>query len=211
MMSNFIANSPMTWLNYLLTPFIAANSILPDTQVATQQGVQTHDLTIFLAGMLTWSNRHKTTIYALKRDQMKGFDYLAPEGFYDAVTAYGLPSSIIDIDKAAQTNTKVFIRTAHGLTEPITVSCVAKQGGPISPLRSTLTTSLGHHYLDDSANTTPGALTISTSSHDRLDPHLPDDNISLPIHMIEATDDSIIFARSLQALQTFCLLEERFQ
>ena len=35
MISNFIANSPMTWLNHLLTPFIAANSILPDTQVAT--------------------------------------------------------------------------------------------------------------------------------------------------------------------------------
>jgi hypothetical protein len=29
--------------------------------------------------------------------------------------------------------------------------------------------------------------------------------------MIEATDDSILFARSLQALQSFCLLEERFQ
>jgi hypothetical protein len=125
MISNLIANSPMTWLNYLLTPFIATNSILPDTQVATQQGVQTRDLTSFLAGLLTWANRHKTTVYALKRDQMKGFDYLAPEGFYDAVTAYGLPETIIDIDKAAQTNTKVFIRTAHGLTEPIIVSGVA--------------------------------------------------------------------------------------
>ena len=211
MISNFIANSPMTWLNYLLTPFIAANHILPDTQVATQQGVQTRDLTSFLAGVLTWANRHKTTVYALKRDQMKGFDYLAPEGFYDAISAYGLPDTIIDIDKAAQTNTKVFIRTAHGLTEPIFVSGVAKQGGPISPLKSTLTTSLGHRYLDDVASDTPGALTITTSSHDRLDPHLPDDHISLPIRMIEATDDSIIFARSISALQTFCLLEERFQ
>jgi hypothetical protein len=211
MMSNFIANSPMTWLNYLLTPFIAANSILPDTQVATQQGVQTRDLTSFLSGLLTWSNRHKTTVYALKRDQMKGFDYLAPEGFYDAVTAYGLPPSIIDIDKAAQTNTKVFIRTAHGITEPITVSGVAKQGGPISPLKSTLTTSMGHRYLDDVANSTAGSLNISTLAHDRLDPHLPNDYISLPIRMIEATDDSILFAESLPALQSFCLLEERFQ
>ena len=211
MISNFIANSPMTWLNFLLTPFIAANSILPDMQVATQQGVQTRDLTSFLAGLLTWSNRHKTTVYALKRDQMKGFDYLAPEGFYDAVAAYGLPQAIIDIDKAAQTNTKVFIRTAHGLTEPICVSGVAKQGGPISPLKSTLTTSLGHRYLDDVANQTSGALTITSSSHECLDPHLPDDNLSLPIRMIEATDDSILFASSIPALQSFCLLEERFQ
>ena len=211
MISNFIANSPMTWLNYLLTPFIAANAILPDTQVATQQGVQTRDLTSFLAGVLTWANRHKTPVYALKRDQMKGFDYLAPEGFYDAITAYGLPREIIEIDKAAQTNTKVFIRTAHGLTEPIIVSGVAKQGGPISPLKSTLTTSLGHRLLDDVASETAGALTITTASHDRNDPHLPNDNLSLPIRMIEATDDSIIFARSIPALQSFCLLAERFQ
>ena len=142
---------------------------------------------------------------------MKGFDYLAPEGFYDAVTAYGLPRAIIDLDKAAQTNTKVFIHTAHGLMEPIIVSGVAKQGGPISPLKSTLTTSLGHRLLDDVASETAGALTITTSTHDRNDPHLPDDNLSLPIHMIEATDDSIIFARSIPALQSFCLLAERFQ
>ena len=211
MISNFIANSPMTWLNHLLTPFIATNSILPDTQVATQQGVQTRDLTSFLSGILTWANRHKKTIYALKRDQMKGFDYLAPEGFYDAIIAYGLPSAIIDIDKAAQTNTKVFIRTAHGLTDPIVVSGVAKQGGPISPLKSTLTTSMGHRYLDDVANQTEGALSISSSTHQRKDPHLPDDHLSLPIRMVEATDDSILFASSIPALQSFCLLEERFQ
>jgi hypothetical protein len=211
MISNFLANSPMTWLNHLLTPYIATNHILPDTQVATQQGVQTRDLTSFLAGVLTWANHHKTTVYALKQDQMKGFDYLAPEGFYDAISAYGLPDAIIDIDKAAQTNTKVFIRTAHGLTEPIIISGVAKQGGPISPLKSTLTTSMGHQYLDDVANGTPGALTITTSTHDRLDPHLPDDSISLPIRMTEATDNSIIFASSIPALQTFCLVEEHFQ
>ena len=97
---------------------------------------------------------------------MKGFDYLAPEGFYDAISAYILPDAITDIDKAAQTNTKVFIRTAHGLTEPIIVSGVDKQGSPISPLKSMLTTSMGHRYLDDVANKTPGALTITTSTHD---------------------------------------------
>ena len=152
MISNFIAYSPMTWLNHLLTPFIAANSILPDTQVATQQGVQTCDLTSFLSGVMMWANHHKTTVYALKCDQMKSFDYLAPEGFYDAISAYSLPLAIADIDKAAQTNTKVFIWTAHGVTKPIIVSGVAKKGGPISLLKSTLTTSLGHCYLDDLAN-----------------------------------------------------------
>jgi hypothetical protein len=132
MISNFLANSPMTWLNHLLTPYIAINNILPDTQVAMQQGIQTCNLMSCLSGILTWVNCHNTTVYALKHNQMKGFDYLAPEGFYDTISTYGLPDAIIDIDKAAQTNTKVFIRMAHGLTEPIIVSGIAKQGGPIS-------------------------------------------------------------------------------
>ncbi|KAJ7079989.1 hypothetical protein B0H15DRAFT_759923, partial [Mycena belliarum] len=63
LLSNFLANSPMSWLNYNLVE-----------------------------------------VFALKRDQMKGFDYLAPQGMYDAVEAYGLPSAIIDLDRAAQTD-----------------------------------------------------------------------------------------------------------
>lgn len=76
--------------------------ILPDTQVAAQPGVQTRDLMSYLSGVKCWANRNKQPVYALKRDQMKGFDYLSPEGFYDAVRAYGLPESIIDLDFAAQ-------------------------------------------------------------------------------------------------------------
>ena len=32
---------------------------------------------------------------------MKGFDYLSPEGLYDAVNAYRLPSANTDLDRAA--------------------------------------------------------------------------------------------------------------
>lgn len=82
---------------------------------------------------------------------MKGFDYLAPQGFYDAIDAYGFPSSIIELDKAAQSNTTVHVRTARGVTGPITVDGLTRQGEPLSPLKSTMTTSLGHRYLDDLA------------------------------------------------------------
>ena len=181
MISNFLADSPMTWLNHLLTLYIAINNILPDTQVAIQQGIQTHDLTSCLSDILTWANCHNTTVYALKHDQMKGFNYLTPKGFYNAISTYGLPDAIIDIDKAAHTNTKVFICTAHGLTEPIIVSSIAKQGGSISPLKFTLTMSLEHCYLNDVANVTPGALTITSSTYAHCDPHQPDNNICLPI------------------------------
>ncbi|KAJ7670832.1 hypothetical protein DFH06DRAFT_1370021, partial [Mycena polygramma] len=184
--------------------------IVPETQVAVQQGVQTRDLMSFLASIQTWAERHKETVVALKRDQMKGFDYLAPEGFYDAVLAYGLPQAIIDLDRAAQTDTKCRIRTFHGPTSPIVVSGVTKQGGPASPLKAIYTTSLGHRYLDDIASKDPDGLVITTLNALKADPHRSEDELQVLVTMVEATDDSFIFAKSLRAAQVFCLHMERF-
>jgi hypothetical protein len=209
LISNFLANSPMSWLNFNLVPYVARLRILPDTQVATQRGVQTRDLMSYLSAIKCWAKRHKTTVYALKRDQMKGFDYLSPQGMYDAIDAYGLPSAIADLDRAAQTNTKCYIRTAHGLTNPITISGLTKQGGSLSPIKSTLTTSLGHHYLVDLTSNDPDALVISSGCLN--DPHLPSDSITSKITMVEATDDSYIFARTIPALRRSVLAMEHFQ
>ncbi|KAJ7670180.1 hypothetical protein DFH06DRAFT_981250 [Mycena polygramma] len=163
-LSNYLANSPVSWLTTELTAYSSWMGIVPEMQVAVQQGVQTRDLMSFLASIQTWAERHKETVVALKRDQMKGFDYLAPvepflcktpEGFYDAVLAYGLPQAIIDLDRAAQTDTKCRIRTFHGLTSPVVVSGVTKQGRCTSPLKAIYTTSLGHRYLDGIASQDP--------------------------------------------------------
>ncbi|KJA23005.1 hypothetical protein HYPSUDRAFT_66719 [Hypholoma sublateritium FD-334 SS-4] len=201
----------MSWLNYSLIAYASKKRILPDTQVAAQPGVQTRDLMSFLAGVKCWSHRNKQPVYALKRDQMKGFDYLAPQGFYDAVKAYGLPDSIADLDRAAQTDTRCFIRTAYGITDPITVTGVTKQGGPLSPLKSTFTTSMGHYFMDDIVRADNDALTLTTMSMKKGDPHLPDAKTSLTLAMVEATDDSFIFSRSLNSLQSNTLAMERFQ
>jgi hypothetical protein len=179
--------------------------IVPETQVAVQQGVQTRDLMSFLAGIQTWSERHKGTVYALKRDQMKGFDYLAPEGFYDAVLAYGLPQSIIGLNRAAQAHIRCRIRTYYGPTSPIIVSGVTKQGGPASPLKAIYTTSLGHRYLDDIASQDVDSLVITTSNALKADPHRQDDSLQVVVTMVEATDDSFLFAKSLRTAQVFCL------
>jgi hypothetical protein len=61
------------------------------------------------------------TVYPLQQDQMKGFDYLAPQGSYDAVEVYGLPHAIIDLDKATQHCTKAFICTTFGTTSLIII------------------------------------------------------------------------------------------
>jgi hypothetical protein len=144
MLSNFLANSPMMWLNYKLIPYVAKLNIIPKMQVTTQQGIQTHDVIGYLSSIKCYAERHHQTIYALQCDQMKGFDYLAPLGFYNALKAYGLPDAICDIDKAAQRQTKAFICTTYGITGPIVIDGLKKQGSPLSPIKSTLTTSLGH-------------------------------------------------------------------
>jgi len=211
LISNLLANLPMAWLNFSLIRYSAEKQILPNTQVAAQPGVQTRDLISFLSGIKCWASRHKQTVYAIKRDQIKGFDYLSPDGFYDAIKAYGLPSAIIDLDWASQTDTRCFIKTAYGITDPITISGVNKQGGLASPLKSVFTTSLGSYYLQDLLLDDKDALIISSSSMERCDPHLKDAEVKLMVGMVEATDDSYIFSKSLVSLISNTLAMERFQ
>ena len=58
---------------------------------------------------------------------------------------------------------------------------LTKQGGPLSPLKSTMTTSLGHCYLDDLSLTDDGTLIIRSSKHNEGDPHLSEGAPSVQI------------------------------
>ena len=144
MLFNFLANSLMTWLNYKLIPYIAKLNVIPKTQVATKQGVQTHNVMSYLSCVKCYAECHHQMIYALQCNQIKGFDYLAPSGFYDTLKAYGFLDVICNLDKAAQMQTKAFIHTAYRITGPIVINGLTKQGGPLSSIKSTLTTSLRH-------------------------------------------------------------------
>ena len=131
---------------------------------------------------------------------------------YDAIQAYGLPQTIIDLDRAAQSSTKVYVQTAFRTAGPIVVNAVTKQGGPASPLKSTLTTSLGHRYLDDLARSEEGTLVLQTEAvREGKEPHGPDHQIRAQVTMVEATDDSMIFAKDLSTLQRYTLEMEKFQ
>jgi hypothetical protein len=70
-----------------------------------------------------------------------------------------------------------------------------------------MTTSMGHRYLDDLAQNMPEKLVIKPKRHG----HLPTDLMCLLVTMVEATDDSYIFALMQQALCSFCLEMEWFQ
>ncbi|PIL25982.1 hypothetical protein GSI_11736 [Ganoderma sinense ZZ0214-1] len=63
--SNLLKNLPFAWLNHLLSPYLTAQQILPQTQIATQPGVQARDLTSFLSQVEVFSHRHKRPLYLL--------------------------------------------------------------------------------------------------------------------------------------------------
>ncbi|KAF5333796.1 hypothetical protein D9758_015263 [Tetrapyrgos nigripes] len=209
--SNYILNHIGAWENFHLVPYCAKHNIIPPTQIASQPGVQGRDLLSFLAHLQTWAVRNKQSLYVLQRDQQKGFDMLEPEGFYDALRAYGLPQSLIDLDISFQSNVPYSILSAYGLTDPFIVNGVTKQGGPLSPLKSCLMTSLGHYWLNDLLRNDPGALVISTANCRNRCFHTPIDNVTFLVHMVEAMDDSLLLATRLSTTRHACLAMERLQ
>ncbi|KAF5370395.1 hypothetical protein D9758_006983 [Tetrapyrgos nigripes] len=209
--SNYILNHIGAWENFHLVPYCAKHNIIPPTQIASQPGVQGRDLLSFLAHLQTWAVRNKQSLYVLQRDQQKGFDMLEPEGFYDALRAYGLPQSLIDLDISFQSNVPYSILSAYGLTDPFIVNGVTKQGGPLSPLKSCLMTSLGHYWLNDLLRDDPGALVISTANCRNHCFHTPIDDVTFPVHMVEAMDDSLLLATRLSTTRHACLAMERLQ
>jgi hypothetical protein len=106
---------------------------------------------------------------------------------------YILPPEIIKLDKAAQKDTKVLIWTTYRMTGPVVLNGVTKQGRPLSLIESTMTTSLGRHYLDGLARNSLDTLVIKSKTNT----HSP--------------DNSYIFALTLQALQSFSLKIMCFQ
>jgi hypothetical protein len=203
-----LLNLPFAWLNYLLTPFLTQHQIIPECQIATQPGVQSHDLISYISQIECWASREKVPLFILQRDQRKGFDLLEPQGFYDALSAYGLPPSIIDLDRSSQQEVPYRLKNAYGFTDPFTVSGVTKQGGSLSPLKCTLTTSLCSCWIFDLQGSD---LLIQTHQARIGHPHIPMDSSILPISMIEAMDDSLIVSPSLSSLKSSAQLADRFQ
>ncbi|PPR01348.1 LOW QUALITY PROTEIN: hypothetical protein CVT26_015406 [Gymnopilus dilepis] len=198
--SNFILNLPFAWLNHLLSPYLARLRIIPDSQVATQPGVQGRDIISYVSQLECWAKRENVPLYMLQRDQKKGFDMLEPQGFYDAVQAYHLPSAIIDLDRSSQTEVPYRIKTAYGFTDTFIVNGVTKQGGSHSPIKCTLTTSMSNRWLDDELTKLPQPLIISSHQSRTNIPHIPADSLVLRPSMIEAMDDTLLPATSLSTL-----------
>jgi hypothetical protein len=136
---------------------------------------------------------------------------LEPQGFYDAITAYGLPSSIADLDRSAQAAVPYRIKTAYGFTDPFIVNGVTKQGGSLSPVKCMLTTSMCSRWLTDLASTKPGQLLMRSTQACRQQPHSSLDNLEQLITMIEAMDDSLLITTFLPLLLFLARPTDQFQ
>ncbi|KAF5310189.1 hypothetical protein D9619_010594 [Psilocybe cf. subviscida] len=203
--SNIILNLVFAWLNHRLAPYLAEHRIIPDAQIATQPGTQGRDLVSFIAQFEKWASRTNTPLLMFQRDQKKGFDMLEPVGFYDALLALGLPMSIADLDRSSQEDVPYRVKTAYGFTDPFIVNGVTKQGGSLSPLKCTLTISLGTRWISDVLSASGNTLVMGPSML-----HHPS-TTCMPLPTVGAMDDSIMTTTSLDPLVTSARLADRFQ
>ncbi|KAF5382028.1 hypothetical protein D9615_004393 [Tricholomella constricta] len=208
--SNLLANLPFAWLNKNLLPYLTRHGIIPASQIATQPGIQHRDLLSLLGQIQMWAKRERIPLCALQRDQKKGFDMLEPAGFYDALAAYHLPPSITALDASSQQEVPYRVKTAYGLTDTFVVDGVTKQGGSLSPLKCTITTSLLSHWLSDISQLGQ-SLTIVSHQCRLGRSHVPSDSLSVPVSMVEAMDDSLIWDTDWSRLLHKARLADRFQ
>jgi hypothetical protein len=174
--------------------------VIPEGQVATQPSVQGRDLLSAIALIQKSAWRSQIPLFILQQDQKKGFDMLEPQGFYDALEAYGFPCAIADLDCSTQSNVPYAVKTAYGFTDRFVVNGITKQGGSLSPLKCTLTTSLCNRWISDLMGEDLGHLLLQTQQGQRGQIHTPLDELTQSVTMVEAMDDSLLFATTFLSL-----------
>jgi hypothetical protein len=215
MLTNALMTLAISLEAELLQRWVDERGFLPPLQAATRPGVQGRDITSFLSMITTWSTRNKISIDILKKDQQKGFDFLSLQCFYDAVKFYGVPAAIEDFDRASQHNVPCRILTAHGLTEPIIISGVNRQGDNRA-IRFTLSLGMCRWYLQESAIRLQSTRRLDTSvimstQHIEDIHHTPLDKLEVRVTSLEMMDDSLIFGRSQAAVTALHGEQEQFQ
>ncbi|GFZ45751.1 hypothetical protein JCM24511_03480 [Saitozyma sp. JCM 24511] len=208
--ANCLHNIIMSWFAMFLQETAWDLTYLPPTQVATQRLCQSGDLMHFLAQVDVASRLTDTTIFAIKRDHVKGFDFLSPLAFQHAVNFFGLPPSVITFDTSRTTDVSLRVKTQDGVGTPFYTTGQTKQGDPASPIKYTLTMAMLYHWLKSSHRTSDFPRLRTLTAHRRAY-HTRADTLSLRLISVEAMDDSIFFASSWDALSRIVHQCEEFQ
>lgn len=173
--------------------------LLAPTQVATQQGVQIGDLTSFLEQLDTAAKATGTTICAIKRDHVKGFDNLDSSAFLDSLKFFGINDKVAEFEMARTERVTLRVKSADGPGKRvITTTGQTKQGDPLSPLKYTMVMSMFHHWVHHGGRLPLVNVMTKTAKHGRV--QVPADRIRLRISSVEAMDDSILFHTTWKGL-----------
>jgi ribonuclease HI len=208
-LSCFLYSTASAFFTNKIQDYSTELGLIPSSQIATQKGVQARDLTSLLAQIQSWAERHRTTVYSIGRDQMKGFDLFNAQAGYDAYEFFGLPQTVAAFDRARIAKNSFVVKTPHGLTDSFDVEGLMKQGDATNPFRFALGMAPLSYWLKD--QTLEDDLVLRTKLADSHQRHTYLDEITLPIRLLSAMDDTRLFALSLTTLERITYLSEQYQ
>lgn len=209
--ANCLYSLVSSWFTHNFQRWIWKLNILPDMQIATQQGVQGGDLTSFLHQVHTAAAEVGQTIYCIKRDHTKGFDNIDPQAYLDALDFFGVNPAVAAFERARTHEVSLFVKTADGIAaQRIVTEGQTKQGDSASCIKYTLVMSMLARWLEQDGTLAPPP-EIQTKLSARKEMHTPHDRLKVRLRMCEVLDDSFLFARSWLALQELIQLCEHFQ
>ena len=151
----------------------------------------------------------KLTLYAIKRDHIKGFDYLSPQAFRDACAFFGIPLAMIDFDNARTARVWLKVKLHDAIGELFYTDGQTKQGDSASPIKYTLSMAMQTAWLLHILQAADLAV-IKTVNGVKGLYHTVADQLSVKLLCVEAMDDSIFFATSWAALIRSVTLSEQF-
>jgi Reverse transcriptase (RNA-dependent DNA polymerase) len=216
MLTNAILNIALSMQERALQRWAQERTLLPTFQIATKPNVEGRDITSFLALVHSQATRTDEPLYVIQKDQQKGFDYLSLQSFYDAVKFFGMPNSLIEFDKATQSQIPCKVLTPFGMSETFIVSGVNRQGDPRSPIRFTLAMAIGSWYLHEIAEKAEATLgletsiTIETTARRNKAYHTPTDTKAVKVTAVYMMDDTLLLAKSMIVLAYLHEQDERF-
>lgn len=219
--ANCVYNLVNSWYAICLHRYAWNVSLIPDTQIAAQRGVQPGDLTYFLSQVDKAAAASDLSIFAIKRDHAKGFDNLHESAFLDALDFYGMPH-VKAFEVARTSNVTFRIKSRDGIgRREISTSGQTRQGDPASVIKYVLSTSMQWRWIANHPSIPTEDLVVlrTKSSHlantknDLKHRHtmLDQPEHELKLLSVEAMDDSYLFSLSLETLRLKTSLSETFQ
>lgn len=212
--ANCLHNLIASWCTRKLQEFVWRRSLLPPTQIASQRGVRSSDLTHFLNEVDHAAKLNGDTIWVCKRDHEKGFDNLYRTAAPDAYHFFGL-DQLIAFEQARTLQVSFRVKSQDGIGErAFYTDGTTKQGDNLSCAKYTLAMAMQEHWIAEElgkAGDTP--VKVETVNSRRRVLHVRADRPKggVQLRSTEVLDDSLRFAHTIPALNRSIELSERFQ